>query len=156
MTDPKAEHGMEWAVSELMLVWGRQFDALQAVLKEGSTELLTSFSQIHELATQLEGLAPDDADSRQRLLSQLNPVSERAMHGLQFADRLGQMLDVLHGDVNRLRQDVGTLRNADPQVVERWLDALAAHYTTAEQRQQHLPRNHSAAPEPGSAGVDFF
>lgn len=156
MSEPQAEHGLEWALAELMLVWGRQFEALQKVLQGGSAELLDSFSRINEFQDQWAALAPSDETGRAALLQELSQASERALHGLQFADRLGQMLSVLHGDVGRLHAEVGSLRDADPAMLQRWLDDLAAHYTTDEQREQHASLGRGPPPEGGSAGVDFF
>lgn len=156
MNEPQTERGLEWALAELMGVWGRQFQALQQVLQGGSTELLESFSHIHEFQDRWAALAPGDEAGRAALLKELGQASERALHGLQFADRLGQMLSVLQGDVSRLQNEVGSLRDADPAKLQRWLDDLAAHYTTDEQREQHASMGHGRPAEAGNSGVDFF
>lgn len=153
MSKTSAERGLEWALGELLRVWSRQFDAAQGVLRGGSAELLRSFSRVHALQAQWDGLADDDHAQRSALSHELHEASEQALHGLQFADRLDQMLAVLHGDVERLRRDMDTLRDADPATLQRWLDELAAHYTTDEQRERH---GASAAEAPGQSGVDFF
>ncbi len=156
MSGPPSDDGLVWALSELMGAWSRQFDALQAVLQQGSTELLDSFTRIDGLQGRWKALSLDDEAGRAAVMVELSQASERALHGLQFADRLGQMLDVLHQDVNRLRAEVGSLRDADPSTLQRWLDELAARYTTDEQRERHAGSGGAAAPEAGQTGVDFF
>lgn len=156
MSNPPTEGGLEWALGELTQVWSRQFDAVQSVLQHGSAELLHSFSRIHALQSRWESTTANDGQTHEALAQELHEASEQALHGLQFADRLTQMLGVLQGDVDRLRRDIANLREADPDTVRRWLDELAAHYTTDEQRERHGAPGAVLSTDPGQAGVDFF
>ncbi|MDO9316666.1 MAG: methyl-accepting chemotaxis protein [Gammaproteobacteria bacterium] len=72
--------------------------------------------------------------------------------GLQYQDRISQILSHVTADLERLQQYVDSgARHIDP---ERWLEELSRTYTTLEQHDHHKGvRNDSAA---SASGITFF
>lgn len=55
--------------------------------------------------------------------------------GLQFQDRINQVIGVVDGDIQRLHDTVTEQREAPP--APQWLDELQRHYTMRDQRRVH-------------------
>jgi methyl-accepting chemotaxis protein len=68
---------------------------------------------------------------------------EQLIIGLQFQDRVNQLMSVVDGDINRLRDQIAS--EDPPPPVAQWLDELQRHYTMREQR-------HSAVAERAEQG----
>lgn len=69
---------------------------------------------------------------------------EQLIIGLQFQDRVNQLMSVVDGDINRLRDQVAS--QDPPPPAAQWLDELQRHYTMREQRSSSA---HPVA-DPGS------
>lgn len=70
---------------------------------------------------------------------------EQLIIGLQFQDRVNQLMSVVDGDINRLRDQIAS--EDPPPPVAQWLDELQRHYTMREQRHSAV----TDVAEPGSA-----
>ncbi|MDT9001725.1 hypothetical protein RQP53_20780 [Paucibacter sp. APW11] len=153
---PPAQAGLGVMLEQLLPVWARLHDALNVALQSGSEDLLHSFSSMMELQERMMaelGKGPT-ADTAALLLQTqaLGEQCERAMQGLQFGDRLTQMISVLKDELLRFESQLQTLGLASGDDARRWLDELQARYTTDEQR-----RFHAGEPmEPRQDKVRFF
>lgn len=79
---------------------------------------------------------------------------ERMYKGLQYQDRISQMMTLLHEDIERLQ---ATLALPQPDVdAAAWLTRLQSQYVMAEQRQQHTDSTGSAPGAPDDAETTFF
>lgn len=81
---------------------------------------------------------------------------EQLIVGLQFQDRVSQLISVVDGDIVRLRDQVEIEEPAP--AVDQWLLELKARYTMREQRQSQVPMESggSLAPAPSTAKLVFF
>lgn len=134
----------------LLPIWSRQLEVAGGNVQQGTTALLDSFSQMLALQAELEQLgASADASA----WSALSAQAEQALHGLQFGDRVQQMLVALKDDVDRLQACGDELMRLSPAQIEAWLAELEARYTTQEQRESHAE---GGAPGKRVDSVDFF
>lgn len=78
---------------------------------------------------------------------------EQLIVGLQFQDRVSQVIGVLENEMDRLRDQVDS--GEQPPTAEQWLDELHHQYTMREQRQNHAPASASAS-APTAKKVVFF
>lgn len=146
--------GARLMIKTVVPVWQRQ---LECARTEADRELGRLLQQFVILSEALEH-AP--ADSGAPVLD-LAPVYV----GLQFQDRLGQMLESVSRDMARFTDVLAEHDLADPAAASRWLERLERSYTMDEQRHQHAGPPASArgsAPAtstvaaPASQGVEFF
>ncbi len=107
--------------------------------------------EFQEVATELTGTV-DQLGQESRIVEQnVNEV----LVSLQFQDRVSQILDHVHRDMEKLDGHL-THDEALPDQ-QQWLDALKASYTTLEQREVHSGGASTGTAASGSsAGVDFF
>jgi len=134
--------------------WTRQLSAIQSTTQSGANELLASFSNLMELQDQLEKMLARQATSEelQALSRDMQTLSEQAMHGLQFGDRLAQMVDILRLDTEQFLARMPSMAEASDNSAQDWLNALETRFTTEEQRQFH----HGQPAAPKADKVDFF
>lgn len=137
--------GLSVLLERLLPVWSRQVEAADRTLQSGTGELLESFTHIVE---HHERLAEEP-----QLIESVWQQAEKALQGLQFADRLSQMLLVLRHDIDKLAAAAPELDAASPADAERWLEALQQTYTTDEQRSRHEGQGPQAV---RAKSVDFF
>ncbi len=110
-------------------------------------------TDFQEVATELTGTVEQLGQESRMVEQNVNEV----LVSLQFQDRVSQILDHVHRDMQKLD---GHLAH-DDELPDRqqWLDALKASYTTAEQRSVHSGATAASAAnasDSSSAGVDFF
>ncbi|MCV2349984.1 hypothetical protein [Paucibacter sp. Y2R2-4] len=161
---PAPDSGAALMVGTVVPVWSRQLAAIQSSVQSGTVELLGSFSSVmglqDQLSTQIQALsAQNQSPEAEQQLSQLTQIGaeiqtqcENALHGLQFGDRVSQMVEVLHHDSERFIHQLPQMTQAKPADAQAWLAALEATYTTDEQRLFH----HGQAPEAQQSKVEYF
>jgi hypothetical protein len=155
--DP-APKGVALMAEHLAPIWARQLEAIQSTLQIGSVELLSNFASIFELQDQLHiqfaHLPPDTAhtEALRQIDTDLQAQCERALHGLQFADRLSQMVDILHKNIDRFSAELPHLASAGEAEQQAWSAAFEASFTTEEQHLFH----HGKSPPPRQDNVEFF
>jgi methyl-accepting chemotaxis protein len=78
---------------------------------------------------------------------------ENLLVSLQYQDRVSQILEVIDGDMRRLRESVGM---GDLPSPEQWLAELAAHYTMDDERSAAAKRKAPERTARASPGLTFF
>ncbi|MCV2366153.1 hypothetical protein LNV23_22160 [Paucibacter sp. DJ1R-11] len=151
---PSLDAGVRRMAKAVIPAWTRQLGAIQSTTQSGAQELLASFSSLMELQDQFEKMLARQATSEELLaLSQdMQGLSEQAMHGLQFGDRLAQMVDILRLDTEQFLDRMPSMAEASDSHAQDWLNALETRFTTEEQRQFH----HGQPAAPKADKVDFF
>jgi methyl-accepting chemotaxis protein len=150
--------GVALMTEHIVPLWSRQLAAIQMTLQSGSVELLSNFASIIELQDQLHtqfvDLPVDSArtEALQQIDTELQAQCERALHGLQFADRLSQMVEILNQDTERFSAELPNMAQAGTAEAQRWAEAMEARFTTDEQRMFH----HGKPLEPRLDNVEFF
>lgn len=147
---PATSHGHVLMLERLLPVWAGQVAQVDIDLQAGTSELLDSFAQIMDIEARCGEL--QSLSELGELSARLAEQTERAMHGLQFSDRITQMLAVIQQDIERLQRELPALHDATAATAEQWLQELETRYTTDEQRLSHVAQ---AAP-PRQDKVDFF
>jgi len=113
------------------------FSAREALAISGSRntaeQIIRDFNHTTQaLSASLQQLSED----RERVHDEVNKV----LIGLQFQDRVQQILDHVLADMSRM-VEASTKARTDPTLplpdVDNWLDALARTYTMHEQREAH-------------------
>lgn len=159
--------GAELMTRRVVPVWQRQVEAARVTADEGLGGVLHSLGAAAEaLASASQALHALDsgAPAAQALAARLATLREHfelLLMGLQFGDRLNQMLDLVGADMARfvgwLQHDAAA-RSAD---AAQWLAALEARYTMPEQRARHhgSPEGAAAASSAAAApasSIEFF
>lgn len=150
--------GVALMAEHITPIWARQLEAIQATLQSGSVELLSNFASIFELQDQLHiqfaHLPPDSAhtEALQQIDIDLQAQCERALHGLQFADRLSQMVEILHKDLARFCAELPKMTGAGAAEFQAWSADFEASFTTEEQHLFH----HGKPPPPRQDNVEYF
>lgn len=159
-----AQDGTSLMAGAVVPVWSRQLAAIQASVQSGTVELLGSFSSVmglqDRLTTQIQLLSAQshNPESLQQLSlltqigAEMQTQCENALHGLQFGDRMSQMVEVLHQDTERFVRHLPQMSQAQAADAQAWLAALEATYTTDEQRLYH----HGQAFTPQQSKVEYF
>lgn len=142
---------MQQALARLCLrvlpIWSRQLATSREQSAQAVGQMLTAFNAIHPVLQQLipEGGTTDLA---------LQPHVDQMFVGLQYQDRISQMMALLQDDMARL---LAALENPaqDPSnlAVDSWLARLESLYAMAEQRRDHGQADPAAA---GDDGTSFF
>jgi len=161
---PSSQDGISLMAGAVVPVWSRQLAAIQASVQSGTVELLGSFSSVmglqDQLSTQIQLLSAQshNPESLQQLSlltqigAEMQTQCENALHGLQFGDRMSQMVEVLHQDTERFARQLPQMSQAKAADAQAWLAALEATYTTDEQRLYH----HGQAFTPQQSKVEYF
>ena len=155
--DPAAQ-GVTLMAEHIAPIWARQLEAIQTTLEKGSVELLSNFASIFELQDQLhlqfDHLPPDTAHTvaLRQIDADLQAQCERALNGLQFADRLSQMVDILHKNIALFSRELPNMAAAGEAEQTAWSAAFEASFTTAEQHLFH----HGKSTPPRQDNVEFF
>jgi len=146
--------GMRVMLDALVPVWVRQLETVQHIAQDGMAALLDSVSSMVAVEGQLQRSLQQHADISEmhQCAQSLSTHCEAVMLGLQFGDRIHQMLDVLRNDLDRFIGQIDELAAAGPEDAQRWLSELEAQYTTDEQRQSHQG-DEGATP---TSTIDFF
>jgi len=159
--DTNQPEGVALMAAAVIPVWGRQLAAIQSSVQSGTVELLASFSSVMGLQDQLShtishlAAEPNNPDALQQLTQlgqEIQTQCENALHGLQFGDRVSQMVDILQQDTERFSQQLPHMQQANAATAQDWLAALEATYTTDEQRAFH----HGQSQEPKPSTVEYF
>lgn len=95
-----------------------------------------------------------DADSMRERGNVIRNDIEQLIIGLQFQDRVNQLMSVVDGDITRLRDQVE--RHDPPPPAEQWLQELQTRYTMREQRHPTDTTDASAPSDPPARKVVFF
>lgn len=153
-TPSTLDAGVRRMATAVIPAWTRQLSAIQSTTQSGANELLASFSNLMELQDQFEKMLARQATSEelQALSRDMQTLSEQAMHGLQFGDRLAQMVDILRLDTEQFLARMPSMAEASDNSAQEWLNALETRFTTEEQRQFH----HGQPAAPKADKVDFF
>ncbi len=117
---PPVDRALLDLVAQVLPVWARHLDHSRQQTEAAVADMLAAFA---ELAPRL-----DAATSGAQV--------ERMYKGLQYQDRLSQMVTLLHDDMQRLQQALA--RPQAPLDPEQWLARLQAGYVMAEQHQLHV------------------
>lgn len=102
-------------------LWQRHLETAQDHAEMAVSEMLSAFAEIHP-----------------SLQGHLQQQAERMMVGLQYQDRISQMMALLSTDMQRLQQTMaapGT--DAEALSSTAWLARLEAGYAMAAQRNAH-------------------
>ena len=106
-------------------------------------------SHMRELNNNAESMSTQGAVIRSEI--------DSLMIGLQFQDRVSQLITVIDADIGRL---AGELEQARPlPQAEAWLDDLQRHYTMPDQRQpsaSHRAAGVTPPAAPAAAKAIFF
>jgi hypothetical protein len=82
---------------------------------------------------------------------------EALLNGMQYQDRVNQVIAVVDGDLDRLREAVAG--NAGVPNAAEWLDVLKSKYSCAEHHDSHTSNavaRRSPRAAQASTGVEFF
>ncbi|WP_341678636.1 methyl-accepting chemotaxis protein [Niveibacterium sp. SC-1] len=128
----------------------------QSVLLHAETQARTIVGEFNATAQSLQASLAELQAERGAIQHDIDGV----MVGLQFQDRVHQILDHVMGDMDRLAQLAQAVQ-ADPvraSVPDRklWLDELAQRYTTLEQRDVHNDRAKGTPAAAASNEIIFF
>lgn len=140
-------------------VWERQIETARFTAEQALAGVLQCVLAMSENVSSLsrqvqafDGRAADTAPLRAQC-ELMRRDFETMLIGLQFGDRMDQMLRIVCADMQRFAvwaEHDATDRPVDPA---RWLDDLHARYTMPEQRARH----HDTEPEPPNSGsIEFF
>jgi len=153
--DPQGS-GASRLLPAVLPLWSNQLETLQTQMRTGLDGVLESFGRMVGLCEALDAelgrTGGGDQGALRSLSQQISTQCDTALHGLQFGDRVHQMLDVVKNDQRRLEASIDTLSAMDDHAVQAWLDALRASYTTDEQHQTHR----GEAADTGQTSVDYF
>jgi len=109
--------------------------AAQAAVDE-RTAIDRSSQVVTEVLAHMRTFSSDAQTMRERGLIIRSNI-EQLIVGLQFQDRVNQVVGVLDHEMNRLRDQVDS--GTEPPSPEQWLDELQQQYTMREQRRNHAP-----------------
>ena len=99
----------------------------------------------------LELPVPDKAHTH-LAVTRSEALCDAALQGMQMVDRVGQMIDVIKLDQQRMAEQLKQAETLDAAAVEQWLAHLKSTYTTAEQVAVHQGERPAAT----TGGVQFF
>jgi hypothetical protein len=147
--------GVRKLAKRVLPLWSKQLDLLGKEMREGADKLMGDFTELMSQQELMErALNEPGVDTATAILAaqRSNELCEASLHELQMFDRVGQMLDVVCADQNRLAEQIEQMGEVDDSVIESWLAHLKSTYTTEEQVAVH--RGERAVQRDG--GVQFF
>lgn len=122
-----------------------------AQLPEGGAQAIAqALSLVQKAVSALENIAKPFAHQTQMVAQQV----DRMYMGLQYQDRISQMISLLESDIARLQEVMNAPGGATPALDE-WLKRLESQYAMAEQRAGHQPDGVTPAPD-ASRDTEFF
>lgn len=127
-------------------LWARQLATSRHQSEMAVAEMLAAFSDLVPVL------------SAGRSAAQFSPQVERMFMGLQYQDRISQMMTLLHDDMVRLLAVMAAADTPLASLVSAdWLARLESQYAMAEQRQDHqAPGQGTAPPSTPDSQTDFF
>ncbi|HEX5374172.1 MAG TPA: methyl-accepting chemotaxis protein [Aquabacterium sp.] len=120
---------------------------------EEETAIGRSSSAVNDVLAHMRQLSADADTMRDRGNVIRNDI-EQLIIGLQFQDRVNQLMSVVDGDITRLRDQVE--RHDPPPPAEQWLQELQTRYTMREQRHRTDVTNAAASADAPARKVVFF
>jgi methyl-accepting chemotaxis protein len=133
----------------LLPIWSKQLATSRLQSQKAVGQLLAAFNA---LSPALQTLVDTKGTNSEPLRAHI----EQMFVGLQFQDRLDQMLVLLQHDISRLH---GLVKQDQPDPAELsvsdWLMRLESQYVMAEQRHDHGPTMPNDRPNP-NIEVSFF
>ncbi len=111
-------------------------------------------AMIHQSVHALDQIAKPFAHETQMVAQQV----DRMYIGLQYQDRISQMVSLLHEDIERLQATLAQ-PGTDPAALapQDWLARLESQYAMAEQRQNHSADTAAGSPaQPSDDDSIFF
>ncbi|MDP3702358.1 MAG: hypothetical protein Q8R72_15785 [Hylemonella sp.] len=128
---PEMQDALATLCLPLLPIWSRQLATSREQSEQAVGKMLSAFNAINQV---LEQLLPEGGTTAQSL----QPHIDQMLVGLQYQDRIGQMMALLQDDISRLH---GVLENptqdASALAVQSWLERLESLYAMAEQRRDH-------------------
>ena len=127
---------------QLLPIWARQLQRSRSLADEAVADMLGAFSALRPLLEQnASGTGPQSGPASGSAADQTAHIAhqvEQMYLGLQFQDRVNQILALIQEDVNRLAT-VLQAAVADEAALEPgpWLARLASAYAMAEQHEDH-------------------
>jgi len=133
-------------------VWQRHLDTARDHAEVAVAEMLSAFSAMQP-ALHRRSQPPETLDADTPVQQHV----ERMFVGLQYQDRISQMMALLADDLQRM-QDTLAVPGADPQTVssQQWLTRLESDYAMAAQRHAHSGTQDGTAATPAGSEPDFF
>ncbi len=146
---PQAQAALADLCLNLLPIWSRQLATSRQQSEQAVGQILSAFNAINPV---LQQLIPEGGTTAKSL----EPHIDQLYVGLQYQDRIAQMLALLQQDISRLHD---LLDQAVPDVaalaVSNWLAHLESLYAMAEQRRDHGQGTQGS--QPGSDNeVSFF
>ncbi len=142
-------------LQRVLPLWSKQLDLLGTELREGGERVMSDFAGLMQeqenLKQALELPVPDKAHTH-LAVTRSEALCDAALQGMQMVDRVGQMIDVIKLDQQRMAEQLKQAETLDAAAVEQWLAHLKSTYTTAEQVAVHQGERPAAT----SGGVQFF
>lgn len=125
--------------------------ANHAQLPQGGAQAIAeALALVQNAVAALENISKPFAHQTQMVAQQV----DRMYMGLQYQDRISQMMTLLEGDMARLQEAMSS-PGADAPVLADWLKRLESQYAMAEQRAGHHGGNKAQATD-ASPDTEFF
>jgi len=142
-------------IARVTAIMGGTSEAAAKAASEEEAAIERSSSVVTDVLSHMHGLSADAQTMRERGNVLRNNI-ERLIVGLQFHDRVSQVIGVVDGDITRLRDQVESEETPPP--AEQWLADLQSRYTMREQRHGTATGLAHKAPAaaPAAKKVVFF
>lgn len=126
--------------------------ANHAQLPEGGAQAIArALALVQNAVAALENISKPFAHQTQMVAQQV----ERMYIGLQYQDRISQMMSLLENDIARLRDAVNA-PGAPAPALDEWLKRLESQYAMAEQHNDHRAHGGAASQSGNSQETTFF
>lgn len=158
VADPQEEsrRRAQELLQRVLPLWSKQLDLLGTELREGGERVMADFAGLIQeqdnLKQALELPVPDKAHAH-LAVTRSEELCDAALQGMQMVDRVGQMIEVIKLDQQRMAEQLKQPAALDTTAVEQWLAHLKSTYTTAEQVAVHHGERPAAT---ATNGVQFF
>ena len=117
----------------------------------GAQAIAQALALVQNAVSALENISKPFAHQTQMVAQQV----DRMYMGLQYQDRISQMMTLLEDDMARLQAAMMTPGAAAPGLDE-WLKRLQSQYAMAEQRSDHQAQGGATKPSGDSQETEFF
>lgn len=123
-----------------------------AQLPEGGAQAIArALALVQNAVSALENISKPFAHQTQMVAQQV----DRMYMGLQYQDRISQMMSLLESDMARLQEALNSPGASSPDV-DAWLKRLESQYAMAEQRSDHQQKGGTNKPAGNSQETEFF